>query len=137
MLLILLTALIGTAALVCACTLDKYEHADARSFMAFTAALIIVALLCMIVILGINVIARDADTEAMRERYESLYRQCEYNMYVWDPTKKQLADQVTKWNEEIASYGKFRDSIWVSWFYPIEVEQFNPIPVGMVQRTVG
>ncbi len=104
--------------------------------------------LCILVILvfafaAINTasqwIFKDSNTAKFQERYESLYTQAYYKLFENDNDfgKKELANQITEWNEDLAEYKKLKKNLWLSVMYPIDIDQFNKIPVGLLGEAVG
>ena len=47
--------------------------------------------------------------------------------------KKQLMDQVTKWNSDLVALKLQHNSFWINWFYPIDYDQFEFIPIEMIE----
>lgn len=84
-------------------------------------------------------ISKEADEAKWKQAYESLYNQAYYNMYENDNDlgKKQLADQITEWNEDLEAYRAYKNSKWVSIMYPMDISDFNTIPTTLIERTVG
>lgn len=84
-------------------------------------------------------ISKEADEAKWKQAYESLYNQAYYNMYENDNDlgKKQLADQITEWNEDLEAYRAYKNSKWVSIMYPMDISDFHTIPTTLIERTVG
>lgn len=68
--------------------------------------------------------------EAEKMRYESLVSQAENHLYDSDNNigKKELADDIREWNEDLAKYKKMKEDIWLKDFYPMEVDELKFIP---------
>lgn len=137
---LLLALLIVSIVLVTLAYKYTKKHYDGASFITIC--------LCIAVILGfafaaINTasqwIFKDSNTAKFEERYESLYNQAYYKMFENenDFGKKELANQITEWNEDLAEYKKLKNNIWLSIMYPIDIDQFNKIPIGLLGETVG
>lgn len=105
----------------------------------------IVLILCIgaIVILGGNIVSSritsKADAEGLQEVYLSLYNQASMRMYENDNDfgKKQLADQITKWNKQLVEYRAKKNNIFTSDFYPINVDDLKTIPITLLEGSVG
>lgn len=72
---------------------------------------------------------------ACHERYESLVYQAEAEMYNNDNEigKKELMNQIQRWNEDLA-IGKARQrDLWVGVFYPNIYDDFDFIPPDLVK----
>ena len=84
-----------------------------------------------IVISGIIMVCSYSDAEAKIARnnktYESLVYQLENNLYDNDNDlgKKELYNEIQKWNEDLAYYQNVQDSFWLGIFYPNVFEQFK------------
>ena len=84
----------------------------------------------LIVVIGNNVCV-DARIEANKQRYESLIYQAENNLYENDNDlgKKELANQIQKWNEDLARGKALQDDFWVGILYADIYDEFNFIPM--------
>lgn len=72
----------------------------------------------------------DGKLEAEKMRYESLVSQAVNHLYDSDNNigKKELADDIREWNEDLAKYKKMKEDIWLKDFYPMEVDELKFIP---------
>ena len=76
----------------------------------------------------------DIDTQSLIQREQSLRWQAESGAYKYDDiARKLLADNVTEWNAELAENKARKDNIWVSVFYPIDYDQFDYIPIELLE----
>ena len=94
-----------------------------------------VTLICLISGIILNYAYIDAETASYNEQYKSLMYQIENGMYnnVNEVGKKQLMDQVTKWNSDLVALKLQHNSFWINWFYPIDYDQFEFIPIEMIE----
>ena len=67
------------------------------------------------------------DVEAYKQRYASLVYQLENNLYDNnnDLGKKELYNQIQRWNEDLAKYKTLQNDFWVGAFYPNIYDQFE------------
>ena len=65
------------------------------------------------------------------QRYDSLTHQVESGMYNNDNEygKKELANQVQEWNEDLAKGKALQKDFWVGIFYPNVYDEFEFIPL--------
>ena len=84
-----------------------------------------------IVISGFILIDSYGNVEAMiaknNQTYESLTYQLENNLYDNDNDlgKKELYNQITEWNEDLACYQNIQDNFWFGIYYPNVFDQFK------------
>lgn len=86
-----------------------------------------VAAVIMIAIIFSNHVNVDAQISRYQERYDSLTYQLNNGIFEEDNTvaKKQLYDQIQKWNEDLAGDKKSLHNIWVGIFYRPIYDQFD------------
>lgn len=100
-------------------------------FIAVILTIILVAMSCSIVAAGIT---KNIDTQAMIQKEASLRWQAETGAYKYDDiARKLLADNVTEWNEHLARNKERKKNIWISIFYPIDYDQFDYIPIELLE----
>ena len=123
----LATAIIGII-----CGKKCYDEAVIGSFTISTV--IMVALIVALIIILVNSGTVEADTLKLQNRYDTLYYQVSNNMYNNDNEvgKKELIDQIMEWNGDIITRKLYSKSIWLNWFYPIDYDQFELIPLEMI-----
>ena len=92
---------------------------------AFATASTIAAVMSAIIIL-FNIALLPEYIEKNQQRYDSLMAQraVDYGDY----GNKQLADQITDWNEDLAGIKAGRANPWVSWYY-MDLDGFDFIPL--------
>jgi hypothetical protein len=90
--------------------------------------------MAMIFVLIINHASAIGDREEMWVEYRSLYHQASTGMYNNDNEvgKKELADDIQKWNSTLASKKASSQSLWLNWFYGVDYSQYDFIPVELL-----
>ena len=93
-----------------------------------------VAFVIMLIVVIVNNVGVEARIEANKQRYESLIYQAENNLYENDNDlgKKELANQIQEWNEDLASGKALQDDFWVGIFYADIYDEFNFIPITVL-----
>ena len=105
----------------------KYD----TDWLKFTGCTIVVIAALAILISGIVMIGSygnaDAKIAQNNKRYESLTYQLENNLYDNDNDlgKKELYNEIRKWNEDLAYYQNIQDNFWFGIFYPDVFDQFE------------
>ena len=93
-----------------------------------------IAFVVMLIVVIVNNVGVEARIEANKQRYESLIYQAENNLYENDNDlgKKELANQIQEWNEDLASGKALQDDFWVGIFYADIYDEFNFIPITVL-----
>ena len=93
-----------------------------------------IAFVVMLIVVIANNVGVEASIEANKQRYESLIYQAENNLYENDNDlgKKELANQIQEWNEDLASGKALQDDFWVGIFYADIYDEFNFIPMTVL-----
>ena len=93
-----------------------------------------IAFVVMLIVVIVNNVGVEASIEANKQRYESLIYQAENNLYENDNDlgKKELANQIQEWNEDLASGKALQDDFWVGIFYADIYDEFNFIPMTVL-----
>ena len=93
-----------------------------------------IAFVVMLIVIIVNNVGVEASIEANKQRYESLIYQAENNLYENDNDlgKKELANQIQEWNEDLASGKALQDDFWVGIFYADIYDEFNFIPMTVL-----
>ena len=93
-----------------------------------------IAFVVMLIAVIANNVGVEASIEANKQRYESLIYQAENNLYENDNDlgKKELANQIQEWNEDLASGKALQDDFWVGIFYADIYDEFNFIPMTVL-----
>ena len=99
--------------------------------LAFVAG---VAAAIMLVVIIVNNVGVEASIESNKQRYDSLVYQAENNMYDNDNDlgKKELANQIQEWNEDLARGKVLQDDFWVGIFYADIYDEFDFIPMTVL-----
>ena len=92
------------------------------------------AFVIMLIVVIFNNVGVEARIEAKKQRYESLIYQAENNLYENDNDlgKKELANQIQEWNEDLASGKALQDDFWVGIFYADIYDEFDFIPMTVL-----
>ena len=93
-----------------------------------------IAFVVMLIVIIVNNVGVEASIEANKQRYESLIYQAENNLYENDNDlgKKELANQIQEWNEDLASGKALQDDFWVGIFYADIYDEFDFIPMTVL-----
>ena len=92
----------------------------------------ICALIAILISCGLMVDAygnADANVAKNIARYESLTYQLENDLYDNDNDlgKKELYDEIQKWNEDVVYYQNIQDNFWFGIYWPDVFDQFETI----------
>ena len=92
------------------------------------------AFVVMLIVVIVNNVGVEASIEANKQRYESLIYQAENNLYENDNDlgKKELANQIQEWNEDLARGKALQNDFWVGIFYADIYDQFDFIPMTVL-----
>ena len=98
-------------------------------FLVFAALLFII---CSLIFLADAYIEADAEAAKNNARYESLVYQLENDLYDNDNDlgKKELYNEIRKWNEELAYYKTMQDDFWLGIYFPNIYDQLEFIEYG-------
>ena len=93
-----------------------------------------IAFVVMLIVIIVNNVGVEASIEANKQRYESLIYQAENNLYENDNDlgKKELVNQIQEWNEDLASGKALQDDFWVGIFYADIYDEFDFIPMTVL-----
>ena len=93
-----------------------------------------IAFAAMLIVVIVNNAGVEASIEANKQRYESLIYQAENNLYENDNDlgKKELVNQIQKWNEDLARGKALQNDFWVGIFYADIYDEFNFIPMTVL-----
>lgn len=105
---------------------DGWSFAGGLSGVATTIGVIF-----MTIVIIINLVSAPSFVASNHQRYESLVHQVESGMYNNDNEygKKELANQVQEWNEDLAKGKALQKNFWVGIFYPNVYDEFEFIPI--------
>ena len=110
----------------------KFESIDILFFFLSSVAGIAAAIMLIVII--VNNVGVEAKIEANKQRYDSLVYQAENNLYENDNDlgKKELVNQIQEWNEGLAIGKALQDDFWVGIFYADIYDEFNFIPMTVL-----
>ena len=99
--------------------------------LAFVAG---IAAAIMLVVIIINNVGIEANIESKKQRYDSLVYQAENNLYENDNDlgKKDLVNQIQEWNEDLARGKALQDDFWVGILYADIYDEFDFIPMTVL-----
>lgn len=105
-----------------------YMFSDCLTLVAEATAAI------MLTVIIVNNVVAKAKIESNKQRYDSLVYQAENNLYENDNDlgKKDLANQIQEWNEDLAKGKKLQNDFWVGIFIPDIYDEFEFIPVTVL-----
>ena len=95
------------------------------------AGIVLVFMLIFVICANVGI---DAQIESNKQRYDSLVYQAENNMYDNDNDlgKKELVNQIQEWNEDLARGKVLQDDFWVGIFYADTYDEFDFIPMTVL-----
>ena len=118
--------------IVCLRALESINPYDYDlEWLGYIGYTLIVISVAVIVVCGIIFIfsycGLDAHIASDLQTYESLVYQLENNIYDNDNDigKKQLYDEIQKWNENLAYHKNIQKDFWLGIFYPNIYDQFD------------
>lgn len=93
-----------------------------------------IAATIMLIVIIVNNVGVEAKIESNKQRYDSLVYQAENNLYenYNDLGKKDLANQIQEWNEDLARGKVLQDDFWVGIFYADIYDEFDFIPMAVL-----
>lgn len=93
-----------------------------------------IAAAIMLIVIIVNNVGVEAKIEANKQRYDSLVYQAENNLYENDNDlgKKDLVNQIQEWNEDLAEGKVLQDDFWVGIFYADIYDEFDFIPMNVL-----
>ena len=113
---------------------DSWDFEWASMLSAIISVIAGIAFVVMLIVIIVNNVGVGASIEANKQRYESLVYQAENNLYENDNDlgKKDLADQIQNWNEDLASGKALQHDFWVGIFIPDIYDEFEFIPMSVL-----
>ena len=132
MLIIIIVVLIFAGSLTAALKLDEWSTAG---FISDLLAVVFGVLATIAISVSIAThIQAPAFVETNKVRYASLVYQAEASLYENDNDigLKELANQITEWNEDLANGKAYQNNIWLGAFYPDVYDQFEFIPMEIL-----
>lgn len=92
-----------------------------------------ISVLFMLIAIIICHVGIEAEIEGNKQRYDSLVYQAEARLYENDNDvgKKDLANQIQEWNEDMARGKALQNDFWVGIFIPNIYDEFEFIPMSI------
>lgn len=108
------------------------EMSGWRLLATIAVVLTLTALLISTIGLASVYISADASVAKWETQYESLTYQLENNLYDNDNDigKKELMDEIRKWNEDLAYCKEIQRNFWVGIYYPNVYDGLEFIPLS-------
>ena len=93
-----------------------------------------IAVLFMLIAIFITNVSAKPEIEANKQRYDSLVYQSEARLYENDNDvgKKDLANQIQEWNEDLARGKAMQNDFWIGIFIPDIYDEFEFIPMSVL-----
>lgn len=128
MLFFIFIALFAISVLAIICT---DEMSGWHLLATIAVVLTLIALLTSTIGLASVYINADASVAKWETQYESLTYQLENNLYDNDNDigKKELMDEICKWNEDLAYCKEIQRNFWVGIYYPNVYDNLEFIPL--------
>jgi hypothetical protein len=81
-------------------------------------------------------LGNDGYVASMHQRYDALVYQAENHLYDDDihVSKKELADQIISWNEDLAQEKINQKDLWIGIFVPDIFDEFEFIDISMIGK---
>ena len=113
---------------------DSWDFEWVSMLSTIIAVIAGIAFVIMLIFVIVNNVGVEASIEANKQRYESLIYQAENNLYENDNDlgKKELVNQIQDWNEDLASGKALQDDFWVGIFYVDIYDEFDFIPMTVL-----
>lgn len=113
---------------------DSWDFEWVSMLSTIISVIVGIAFVIMLIVVIVNNVSVEASIEANKQRYESLIYQAENNLYENDNDlgKKELANQIQKWNEDLARGKALQDDFWVGIFYADIYDEFDFIPMTVL-----
>lgn len=107
----------------------KYDGWGVAGLLSGVATTVVNVFLTIVIIT--NLVSAPGFVASNHQRYDSLVHQVESGMYNNDNEygKKELANQVQEWNEDLAKGKALQKNFWVGIFYPNVYDEFEFIPI--------
>lgn len=118
------------ASIIVAIKYKDYENTyeEITNFIGILIGVIgAISCIVMLFIFTVVSIGAPADIVTNQQLYNSLTYQLEHNLYDNDNDigKKELYNQITDWNVDLAKNKRMQHNIWIGMFYPNIYDQFD------------
>ena len=113
---------------------DSYDYGWIGVISMAVSCISGIAVLFMLIAIVICHVGIEAEIEANNQRYDSLVYQAEARLYENDNDvgKKDLANQIQEWNEDLAINKALQNDFWVGIFIPDIYDEFEFIPMSVL-----
>ena len=113
---------------------DSYDYGWIGVISMAVSCISGIAVLFMLIAIVICHVGIEAEIEANNQRYDSLVYQAEARLYENDNDvgKKDLANQIQEWNEDLARGKALQNDFWVGIFIPNIYDEFEFIPMSVL-----
>ena len=113
---------------------DSFDFEWVSMLSTIIAVIVGIAFVIMLIFVIVNNVGVEASIEANKQIYESLIYQAENNLYENDNDlgKKELVNQIQEWNEDLARGKALQNDFWVGIFYADIYDEFNFIPMTVL-----
>lgn len=113
---------------------DSYDYGWIGVISMAVSCISGIVVLFMLIAIVICHIGIEAEIEENKQRYDSLVYQAEARLYENDNDvgKKDLANQIQEWNEDLARGKALQNDFWVGIFIPDIYDEFEFIPMSVL-----
>ena len=113
---------------------DSWDYGWVWGVSASASCISGIAVLFMMIAIVICHVGIEAEIEANKQRYDSLVYQAEARLYENDNDvgKKDLANQIQEWNEDLVRGKALQHDFWVGIFIPDIYDEFEFIPMSVL-----
>ena len=113
---------------------DSYDYGWIGVISMAVSCISGIAVLSMMIAIVICHVGIEAEIEANKQRYDSLVYQAEARLYENDNDvgKKDLANQIQEWNEDLARGKALQNDFWVGIFIPDIYDEFEFIQMSVL-----
>jgi len=135
MIIVAVALIIAICIVITICIQRKSPWSDNTMIPTVTAVMSSFVLVVMIIVAMVNNWNKTGQMMANYERYKSLTYQASQNLYDNDNDlgKKELADEITKWNEDLARHKALEHNFWIGVFYPNIYDDLECIPIDLLE----
>jgi hypothetical protein len=110
---------------------DNYKYENLAVAGLLSGVVTTAGVFLMTILIIVQVLSAPGSVASGHQTYDSLVHQVESGMYNNDNEygKKELANQVQEWNEDLAEGKALQKNFWVGIFYPNIYDEFEFIPI--------
>ena len=135
MIIIILTIIIAILIFITIKTTDNLDLLGLNLFAIITTAICGLILIITIIAAIICNMGIKGELASKKETYNSLIYQATNNLYNNDNElgKKELANQIQEWNEDIALGKALQYDLWTGIFFPNIYDELETIPINLLK----